>query len=146
MRDSGRGITMRCIGVIDDNDVTQQFFIDLFTAQGWDVVPWHGVDEVHEAIQSLEDKQPDVIVLDLHLGERNAGLEALRDLKANSKTRDVPIIMTSGDVWALQSLPEEVRQDVAAVLVKPFELDEAYGAVEYAIEQAPSQGSTSGKK
>jgi CheY-like chemotaxis protein len=135
---------MRCIGIIDDNDVTQQFFCDLFTEQGWDVVPWHDLDEVHEALQTQQDNQPDVIVLDLHLGERNAGLEALRDLKSNSRTRDVPIIMTSGDVWALQSLPEEVRQDVAAVLVKPFELDEAYGAVEYAIEHSPSQSSTSG--
>jgi CheY-like chemotaxis protein len=134
---------MRCIGVIDDNDVTQLFFCDLFTDQGWDVMPWHDIDEVHEALASPQSRRPDVIILDLHLGERNAGLEALRDLKSNSGTRGIPVIMTSGDVWALQSLPEDVQQDVAAVLVKPFELDQAFGAVEYVLEHASSEHSTS---
>lgn len=133
---------MTSIAIIDDNCVSQKFMRELFAERGWDTIPLINREEVHSGLLTPQAKQPDVVILDLHLVERDAGMSVLETLKANPSTRDVPVIMCSGDVWALQSLPETVRTDLAAVLVKPFEIEQAYECVEFVLAHGAAVGQT----
>jgi CheY-like chemotaxis protein len=130
---------MTSIAVVDDNIVSQKFMHDLFADRGWETVPLINREEVHDALLGPRARQPDVVILDLHLVERDAGLSVLETLKAHRSTRDVPVIMCSGDVWALQALPETVRAELAAVLVKPFGIDQAYECVEFVLAHGAAQ-------
>lgn len=125
---------MTSIAIVDDNVVSQRFMRELFQERGWDTMVLTSAEDVRTGLLAPEATRPDVVILDLHLVERDAGLDVLRNLKEQAHTREIPVILCSGDVWALQSLAESTRSNVAAVLVKPFEIDQAYQCVEFVLK------------
>ena len=75
------------------------------------------VDSVASARQTIADKRPDVIVLDVLLpGE--SGLDLCRELKANAKTAAIPIVLLSGSIELAPRQAAEAGAD--AFLSKPF--------------------------
>ena len=75
-------------------------------------------DEQLESVLARE--QPQLILLDMLLSDRD-GREIVRQLKGQTATRDVPILM-------LSAYPAAAREALAAgaddFLAKPFDLDE----------------------
>ncbi len=78
----------RILVVDDEEDLLELVGYNL-TKEGYEVAC---VASGEEALQSVRKQPPDLIVLDLMLPAVD-GLEVCRRLKANSKTRDVPIVM-----------------------------------------------------
>lgn len=74
-----------------------------------------------EAIGIAASQRLDLIVLDLQM-PKMGGLDALRELKRSSRTRDVPIIVVtiSGDAAAYRAAAES---GCDAFLTKPFEAE-----------------------
>ena len=71
--------------------------------------------------------RPDLILMDLAL-PRVDGWEATRRLKANPKTRDIPVVAFTAHV--LQEDAERAREaGCAAVVPKPFEIDALLGQI-----------------
>jgi CheY-like chemotaxis protein len=80
--------------------------------------------------------QPDLILMDLAL-PRVDGWEATRRLKANPKTRDIPVVAFTAHV--LQEDAERAREaGCAAVVVKPFEIDALLGQIDALLNQEPT--------
>ena len=75
--------------VVDDEDDLLELVGYNLTKEGYQV---ECVASGEEALQSARRQPPDLIVLDLMLPAVD-GLEVCRRLKANSKTRDIPIVM-----------------------------------------------------
>ncbi|HEV8633339.1 MAG TPA: response regulator [Chloroflexota bacterium] len=73
---------------------------------------------------------PRAIVLDLMLPDLD-GREVLRVLKADAATRPIPVVVMSAVAAALK--PDE-RRHVAAVVRKPFELEDLFSALARAVE------------
>lgn len=74
---------------------------------------------------------PDAILLDLHLPD-TTGREILLALKAEPKLKDIPVIITSADVHATQSLAL-VEAGAFRYLTKPFVLEELLRTVDEAL-------------
>jgi CheY-like chemotaxis protein len=71
-------------------------------------------------IDLAREHRPDVILLDLHLPDM-PGREVLRLLRSYPETRDIPVIVVSGD--ATRSQIERLQEDGAAGYVtKPLEV------------------------
>lgn len=64
------------------------------------------------ALQYLSDKQPDLVILDVMMPEID-GLEVLRQMRADPKTSDVPVVMFSAmaDPQFCQSVRERGAND-----------------------------------
>ena len=75
--------------VVDDEEDLLELVRYNLTKEGYDV---ECVDSGEDALRSARREPPDLIVLDLMLPAVD-GLEVCRRLKAESKTREVPIIM-----------------------------------------------------
>jgi DNA-binding response OmpR family regulator len=86
---------------------------DAFVSEGMEVDPALSGDE---ALRKAEVQRPDVILLDLLLPGRS-GLDVLAALKANARSREIPVIMLTsvGD-------EESIRRGLEA------------GAVEYIVK------------
>jgi DNA-binding NtrC family response regulator len=80
-------------------------------------------ETVDRARELVETEAIDVVLLDLHVGERH-GLELLEDLKRLRPT--AAICLLSGTSESDPPIPE----GVAAFIRKPFDLDELTGTVE----------------
>jgi DNA-binding response OmpR family regulator len=95
----------------------------------------HRVDEaasLAEARKAIERDQPDVILLDRHLGADD-GLELLDEIEA----LDLPvrIVLFSGS----SEVGPELRGRVAGVLGKPFTLDSLSAAVSGVALRSPER-------
>ena len=80
--------------------------------------------------------RPDVLVLDLAIGQR-AGWDLLEALHAEAATRGVPVIIVSTDRAHLaraEALAD--RYGAAALLQKPFDLDDMLALVATALARA----------
>ncbi|HSS66839.1 MAG TPA: response regulator, partial [Gammaproteobacteria bacterium] len=81
-----------------------------------------------EAIDLINAKRPDVVLLDLEMPRMN-GLELTSHIRANSATRRLPIVMVTS-----RSTEKHRRQAIAAgvdhYVTKPFSEDELIGTVE----------------
>ena len=85
------------------------------------------------AIELAAQHRPDVIVLDLHLPDI-PGREVLHRLKADPRTRDIPIIIASADATpgAIQRL---MKEGASAYVTKPLHLQTFLERVDQAIAE-----------
>lgn len=81
----------RCILIVDDNPMNMKLFTALVAAQGHQALQasdgFRGLDLAHQ-------HHPDLIIMDIQLPGMS-GLEAIRNLKADPATRDIPVIITT---------------------------------------------------
>jgi CheY-like chemotaxis protein len=120
----------RILIVEDDADLRRLFRMTLSVA-GYDV------DEAGdgiEALQIIENRPPDLVVLDLVLRALD-GISVGQELAARSVTRHIPIVVVTGSTMDIDTL------DVACVLRKPVMPDELVRTVATCLEAgAPSAG------
>lgn len=87
----------------------------------------HVVHDGLEAMQSIADLKPDVVVLDLVLPRRHAQ-EICASIRQNPALQRMPIIIISG--WARQEDQENVfRMGASDFLVKPFHPDQLVSSI-----------------
>ncbi len=110
--------------LVDDSQVYQEAISDLLKRNGLKVVI--ACDGV-EAIEKIQQSSPDLVVLDVVMPRMN-GYEVCRKLKADAKTRNVPVVMCSSKnmefdrYWAL-------KNGADAYITKPFEEVELIGTI-----------------
>jgi len=74
--------------LIEDNAVNRRLAQFLLKSQGYEV--WE-VTSAPEAFESLKEKRPDLILMDIQLPGMD-GLTATKQLKADPTTRDIPVL------------------------------------------------------
>ncbi len=74
--------------LIEDNAVNRRLAQFLLKSKGYEV--WE-VTNAPEAFESLKQRQPDLILMDIQLPGMD-GLTATRHLKADPATRDIPVL------------------------------------------------------
>lgn len=79
-----------------------------------------------EALQKLEVKIPDLILLDLNLPEEG-GAAVIRKLKASPKTQNIPVLLFSASD-DLASISEELKAD--GYIKKPYEVADLIATVQ----------------
>ncbi|MHB0937312.1 MAG: response regulator transcription factor [Armatimonadota bacterium] len=71
-----------------------------------------------EALKKIEDEHPDLVVLDVMMPYMN-GLETLKQIRANPKTRNLPVIMLTAKAQD-QDVFQGYSYGVDIYLTKPF--------------------------
>lgn len=78
-------------------------------------------------IQLIEEHMPDLVLLDLHLPDMS-GLEALRILRSNPATAQIPVIMVSADATDGQ-IRTLLEAGAKAYLTKPIDIGTLFSQV-----------------
>lgn len=102
--------------VVEDSVTQREMITDLLKGSGLDVtVASDGV----EALEQIEGHSPDLVVLDIVMPRMN-GYEVCRQIKANPKTQNIPVVMCSSKgeefdrYWGM-------KQGADAYIAKPFQ-------------------------
>lgn len=107
--------------VADDDPTTVNMMRMALESDGYDVeTATDGSDAARP-----RTPQPDLILLDVRLGGRD-GREICRRLKEQVATRDIPVLLVSGDLDVAQAA-DQCGAD--GVVTKPFGLDDLLGTV-----------------
>ncbi|HEY9738140.1 MAG TPA: response regulator [Trichocoleus sp.] len=106
----------KCILIVDDEeDIRSITKLALEMGTDWTVLT---ASSGQEALAIAAAHQPDTILLDMMMPDMD-GRATLRQLKADSSTRPIPVIMVTAKAQSAK-LGSFEDLDVAAVLPKPF--------------------------
>jgi twitching motility two-component system response regulator PilH len=77
--------------LVEDEPALRDIYATKMRIEGLDVIEaCDGIDGLDKAVQEM----PSIVLLDIVMPMKN-GFEVLRDLKANPKTKDIPVVILS---------------------------------------------------
>jgi CheY-like chemotaxis protein len=117
------------VTVVNDNPEFLQLMQDLLQDASYPATLISGDRE--NATELIRDSEPEVLIIDLRLGsDEMKGLDILRWTREHPVLRHVPAIVCTADSWGVESVQAELKgYGNVSVLVKPFSVDQLYGAM-----------------
>lgn len=101
---------------VDDDPIMQQLLQATLQAEGYEfLLSQNGANVLPMAIA----EKPDLIVLDVNLPDMS-GMDVCRALKAEAKTRDIPVVMLTGEAREVVSRVEGLDLGAEDYLFKPI--------------------------
>ena len=114
----------KTILVVDDSPTALKITSDTLSEQGFKVL---SASDGEEALEIAARLLPDLIVLDIILPKKN-GFQVCRQLKTESATEDIKILMLSSKNQASDRFWGQ-KQGADAYITKPFEDEELLAAI-----------------
>jgi two-component system, LytTR family, response regulator LytT len=115
------------VGVVEDEIIIADGIIDALQSLGYDTVG--PAMNYSEALVMLEEDKPDILLLDIILSGKKDGIDLAWKIKEEYK---MPFIFLTAH--ADKATVERAKQvDPPSYLVKPFNSDELYSAIEIAL-------------
>ncbi len=110
--------------VVEDNDKNRKLVRDVLTFKGYEIIE---AETGEEGVRLAQERHPTLVLMDIRLPGID-GIEALRQLRAEAATREIPIMAMTASVMtadrqkitdagfdAFQSKPLKVSDFIAAV-------------------------------
>ncbi len=121
------------IAVVDNDDVFLDLMRDALTDEGYRVVIERAAGGV---IAMLARERPDLLILDLRMEEAGSGMAMLVTLRQDGETAALPVLICSADRRFLDGHLLDIHALGAAILAKPFNLDDLYTRVAHLVASA----------
>jgi CheY-like chemotaxis protein len=107
--------TLKKVLIVEDNPDLRFIFARTFDRRHFSV---HVAVDGVEAIESLQAELPDILILDVNM-PRLSGFDVLRYVRSNPRTRNIKVVMVTGNAMAMQS-PDAEEADL--LLIKPINI------------------------
>jgi DNA-binding response OmpR family regulator len=118
---------MKKILIVDDNKLIVEVMTYILISKGSEVISLYNGDEV---LNNIKDNHPDLVILDDTLPGMT-GRDICQLLKLNGSTKNLPVIMCSGNDDIAESLNQKGAPD--DVLQKPFDISSLVDKVEFQL-------------
>ncbi len=105
------------IAVVDDDRLTLRLLELWLGEAGYEVIPW---SESMTAYEMIWRRLPDLVLLDLHMEEREAGWRVLTQVRADPTTAHIPVILCTSDQVFLRARADRLATLGCATLAKPY--------------------------
>ena len=110
------------ICVLDDDESFRRLSETILRSEGYEC---HLVEDLSDAVEEVAAVAPDLIMMDLRLGQDVDGVQVLLALKSNrSRTAAVPVLICTASRDLLAANEEILRQLGCVIVEKPFNLDD----------------------
>lgn len=119
---------MTTILIVEDNPGHMKLATVLLERFGYAVL---GAANAAAGLRLAREGHPDLILMDIHLPGMS-GLDAARELKRNTATRDIPVIAVTSYL-AEHPHPEARAAGCIGIIAKPYHYRELLAAVEAAV-------------
>lgn len=116
------------IGIVDDELIIAEKTRKILVTAGYEAC--EPVPSYAEALVMVEEEQPDILLLDINLNDKKDGIDLAE--KINEKFKLPFIFLTAYNDKATIDRAKKVRPN--AYLIKPYNKDELFAAIELAIE------------
>ena len=118
------------ISVANDDTSFLQLMEDLLGEEGYAVTT---AEDWHQTYEQIKKAQPDLVILDIHIGGPDTGWQVLNSLKLDPDTNPIPVIVSSADARLMREKEARLHELGCLTLEKPFELEEILALVTAAL-------------
>lgn len=108
------------IVVAEDDAAIGSLVSEVLRDEGYEV---HRSVSGAEALRLITRLQPDLVIADMQMETKDAGLGLLVQLRADPATRGIRVILCSADTFTLDRHHPQLTELTATTLPKPFDLD-----------------------
>ena len=121
----------RILVVNDTQEILELFRMLLEEQEGYDVVlSGFPIQQVKE----IEHIKPDLIILDLVLGDEKTGMQMLQMLKMQRSTATIPVLVCTAALQIVQEQEGYLVSQGVHVVYKPFDIDDLLTNIEQLLE------------
>jgi two-component system cell cycle response regulator DivK len=113
------GGSMKRILIVEDNEKNLKLVRDILQAKGFETMD---AVTAEEGLALVKAHNFDLVLMDIQLPGMN-GIEALAHLRADPKTRDIPVVAVTASV-TMQDQSQITRAGFDAFISKPISLKE----------------------
>jgi len=106
--------------IVDDDQVVGETFARMLTLSGYRVTTVQSVDA---ALTATAGEAPDALILDMRMPVVS-GLDFLRMLRRDSRLREIPVAIVTGDYFLNEPVLAEMRSLGATIRYKPLWMDD----------------------
>ncbi len=110
----------RKIVVVDDDSSIVYMLAENFRAEGYEVLEG---DNGQMAVRYAQDHHPDLMLIDFHMPVLS-GLDALKQIRANPETANIPVILLTGDGSSREIDAVIAAYSRVSYIQKPIDLDQ----------------------
>jgi DNA-binding NtrC family response regulator len=114
--------------VVDDELLIRDLLYDFFKDQGWDISI---AENGEKALEVLRAKNIDLVLSDVKMPEMD-GLDLSRKLRESYPK--IPVVLMTG-YPSVDSVIDALRNKVVDYIVKPFNINQLYKAVESQLKK-----------
>ncbi|MCA9408800.1 MAG: response regulator [Candidatus Omnitrophica bacterium] len=115
--------------IIEDEHYLLELTEHVLKKRGYEITT---LDKGEEVVQYAVDYQPNLIILDNLLPDKN-GVELCNEIKSTSTTQNIPIILTTGHVMEDSKQMRRYAQP-DFILWKPFDIEQLCDKIEELIK------------
>ena len=123
--------------VINDTPQLLDLFQELLSDAGYQVTPDRFTLETDRLLERVKAIEPDLIVLDLIIGDEHRGWQFLQMLEMTPETRTIPVVVCTAAVHLVRELQPHLDSMGIQVVLKPFDIDHLLGTIAKSLEPAP---------
>lgn len=105
---------------LNDNEALIRQAQLALTPEGYRIISW-GVEE--GAVELIMEHQPDLVIIDLWLGDPEGGWRVFDTLRSNPETARIPVIITSDHRIRPERMELVESNDHTMALNKPYDWD-----------------------
>jgi len=120
----------KLILIVEDNERNRKLVRDVLQFTGYETIE---AETGEEGIRLAQDRHPDLILMDIELPGMN-GIEALRRLRADPRTRGIPVIAVTASAMTQDRL-RIMSAGFDGYLSKPINVKEFVAAVQQLLEK-----------
>jgi DNA-binding response OmpR family regulator len=134
---SGTASVPPIVLIVDDHDETLDLYDALLSDHGyWVARAANGL----EALEYAQDVQPDAVVTDVCLPGDMDGTDLIRELRADAKLSNVPVLVVTGR--SPRDLPSFAGLPISGLLLKPVAPETLVARLQHMLQ--PGDGETAG--
>lgn len=115
----GDGLGSRTVAVIDDDPDITEVIAEILSDEAYEPVVWRKGAGAYEFIKR---ERPLAVILDVRMETPDAGLKVAEELAADPETKDIPIIMCSGEHEFVRANKQRLHGLSFSVVGKPFSI------------------------
>lgn len=116
--------------VVNDTQEILNLFRDILEGEGYDVCLY---SSAFDDLAKVKEIAPDLIILDLLIGNEAHGWQMLQKLKMDRETATIPVVVCSAAMSLLRELEGHLKQKNVEIVPKPFDIDDLLRAVDIAL-------------
>ncbi|GCE30858.1 hypothetical protein KDA_63420 [Dictyobacter alpinus] len=114
------------IVVINDDESILDLFRMILEGEGYKVST---SVETMENVRDVERLKPDVVILDLKIGQQEEGWVMMQKLRMYPPTRSIPLILCTAALNEVRQQEDTLQDKGIPVVYKPFDIDEILKAI-----------------